>query len=216
LIVRAQGAVIRGYPAGSIRGVVTRGTGTDKQPAGGVIIALDGFDAWAESDSAGAFEIGPLIAGPYTIRVHDEQLTRVGRVLPDVPVSVEDDQPLTRNLHLEVPTAVLFEYCGRSRNFVGTAVLIGRVRSSDGIRLIDDAKVRVRWVDGNGRPQRKDADSNETGFYRICGVPRDAQVTVTVEYDDEESLGLTVDVPQGATEVSLDLLLPTPSRSRSG
>lgn len=208
---------VREYTAGKLSGRVLRGP--DLRPAPGVIVALDGVDAWSETDSTGAYEIGGLIAGPYTLEVHDEALSHVGRELAPRLIRIEADatsdaSDVVQNLHLEDPQEVLFEYCGRFRDFGLTAVLLGRVRSDDQSQLMDDARVSVAWIDPGGRPRDRNAQSDGRGFYVICGIPRGTRVTVSVEKDRRRSTPVGVDVPARATEVVLDLSVP-PGLSQS-
>ncbi len=203
-----RGNTLREYDAGGVRGVVTRGP--NQQPAEGVIVALDGLDSWAESDASGGFEIAPLIAGPYTIRVHDETLTRVGRELPTVPIRVAQGSKTTRNLHLEDPAQVLFEYCGNRRDFAVSAVLVGRVRDANEGALIEGAQVRISWVDAAGRRQNRDSDTNRNGFYVACSLPRGVRLAVHAERDRSSAQPILLTVPEGAHEVTLDLALNAP------
>lgn len=211
MAIRSPTEAILEYPAGRLSGRVLRGP--DQRPVADVIVSLDGVDAWSETDSTGAYDIDGLIAGPYTLRVHDEALSHVGRELPPSLIRIEADarsnaSTVVQDLYLEDPQQVLFEYCGRFRDFAVTAVLLGRVRSDDQASLIEDARVNVAWIEPGGRARDRDARSDDRGFYVVCGIPRQARVTVSVEKDRQRSPSIGIDVPARATEVIVDLSVP--------
>lgn len=212
LVVRADTQVIKSYPSGSISGRVTRGP--DQRPAAGVVVAVDGVDAWAESDSTGAFDIGPVIGGPYTLVVYDEASTRVGRQLPAIPLEVGTEGATIRNIHLEDPASVLADYCGRRSDFPLTTVVTGRTRTQGGGALLDDVEVRAEWTDPSGRSRDRDADSNRDGFYHLCSIPRGIEVTLVAERDGHQSPPTRVTIPLRATHVAVDFVVPVPPPTR--
>ncbi len=172
-------------------------TGVVRDPDSGAPIAearvsLAGTLLESVTDSSGAFLLGGIPRGDYQVEVRTPWLDSIGTV-HRAAVRVSGAQ---RRLEVTLPPAgaLLAAACGARRE---GGLLVGRVRvpprgegaaawsvrltvswHDRALQLLPDgtAVPRLRWVE---------ARTDSAGTYRVCGVPVELPVTVTVAVEED-------------------------------
>lgn len=154
-------------------------------------MSLDGTNYTASGDAAGIIRLTPVLEGRYRARVSVPLMDSLG--MPPVEQEVET----RRDAHadtLMLPSArdVLFAACPRDSVRNGEGMLYGRVRDEHSA-LLRAAAVTVTWasasVDTRLSGQLAYGEStlgsltNDEGYWRICGVPRNLPLALHVVSD---------------------------------
>lgn len=169
---------------GTLRGQATR----DGAPARDTTVRLFETDYTAHTDSTGAFEIRELLPGPYDVGIENEQLARVGLLLPTgtrfmaardsahvaiVPIpSIEDYTWVTCKNDPKRPRA------GRP---IARLVIV-RVVDADGRPMIG-AKTVVKMIRGGDVVSSSDIETGAHGIVHVCGGAVELATGVTVFID---------------------------------
>jgi hypothetical protein len=196
----AQAAVLRGvvYDSGQAK------------PLAHARISLMGTQYAAVTDSDGRFTMEAM-DGRYMVKMEHPRLTELAYPLP--PQFVELERGETTDVQLVVPSpwGVVAIVCppdsdGRVAGDTTVTTLVGVVRDAAG-RPVPDAKVRVAWrrwailnqqsvrggdhVPGVATPpvvvkhddEHIEVTTGELGAWRVCGLPRQANVIVSASVD---------------------------------
>lgn len=179
------------------------------------LLEIDGTDYAALSDSAGLIRLSPVLAGRYRARVSTPLMDSLNVVPVFLELEVHDDAgPAARVETVALPRAREFVSAACPRDAVrsGEAMVYGRVRSEHAVPLAN-AAVTVTWPtvsavavsDSSGSTERTvGALTDFAGRWRVCGVPHDAPLVVTVMADsgsDAHRLRLAGDQPFGAVDL---------------
>lgn len=163
------------------------------------------------TDSSGVFMVGGIASGEYTVEVSTPSLDSIGAVARKV-VSLTDK---SASLSLFVPTiaAILSTACGSSEvpgfvvgrlatRYAGGAVPVGlRVVAEWTERTSDSTRGKPGWVR---------APVDETGTFRLCGVPAATRIALRTESDTAIAVGslpLNLEVQDSRRYARADLML---------
>lgn len=154
-------------------------------------MSLDGTDYSASGDSTGMIRLSPVLAGRYRARVSVPLMDSLG--MP--PVEREVDTRLDAHVDtLVLPSArdVLFAACPRDSVRNGEGMVYGRVRTG-GAAPLAGAAVTITWQSAAADTRRGvqaaysentlGSLTNEAGYWRVCGVPHDMALAVSIASD---------------------------------
>jgi hypothetical protein len=178
-------AAVPAHPQGArVRGIVTDAL-VAQQPLGAAEVALEGPVARTVMSGAdGAFAFDALPHGTYRLTFYHTALERHGLSGAVLTVRVPDDSVVT----LTTPSLndLWRAACGASAD-ASTGLVAGVVTGADDAPVAG-ATVRAVWrtwsVTSNGlagAPHSVVAVTDASGRYRLCGVPRDGQLTWRAE-----------------------------------
>ena len=199
LEVREAGGRSLGQRAetGGIEGVVRDSLGVPKR---GVRVGVVGSNQEVYSNAEGAFSITGLTDGRYQVRFVDTQLEAMGYI----PNPVERDVIRGEMALLEFFTPsigdVLIEACEGVERERGSVLLAGSVVDARD-RPVVNAEVQVVWegfsTAGGGNVDRIQdltgstsgfsTTSNQSGFFKFCGVPAGARLQIQASVDNNRS-----------------------------
>lgn len=155
------------------------------------------------SDSLGGFRFDSLTAGSYIIGFFDPMLDTLGIELSPKRVMVGPARPTRIDLAIPSAKTITASLCpaGAIRDSVG--LLLGHLRDAEsGLPRV--GVVTVSWMElsiGQGGIHRDrqqfPAKSDAMGWYAVCSVPSDVDVTVSARADSMESGVVEVRVPSG-------------------
>lgn len=171
---KAPGATISGVVRDSVAG----------KPLAGAMVQLvnaDGDAAFARtsvSDSLGAFTLGDIPEGRFTLGFFHPMLDSLGVEAPLRSVQVTGQRSVRADLAIPSPARLRAAICGtQSRQSTG-AVLLGVVRDARGGTPLGGATVTAEWLevslgkDGvHRRMPRILATTGENGWFAMCNVP---------------------------------------------
>ena len=207
LEVREAGGRSLGQRAetGGIEGVVRDSLGVPKR---GVRVGVVGSNQEVYSNAEGAFSITGLTDGRYQVRFVDAQLEAMGYI----PNPVERDVIRGEMALLEFFTPsigdVLIEACEGVERENGSVLLAGSVVDRRD-RPVVNAEVQVVWegfsAAGGGNLDRiRDlttsasgfsTTSNQSGFFKFCGVPAGARLQIQATLDNNRSDPVEFTIP---------------------
>jgi hypothetical protein len=177
-------------------------------------LSLAGTTLGATSDLAGAFLIGDVLPGDYTLEVRTASLDSVGAV-SQTPVTITGN---ASNLRVRVPTGqqIASSLCGAaaveaSGIVIGSVSLRGDTVIPAGIRIAAEwqqpyMRVTGGLVERGSRARWVEARADARGRYRICGVPVNMALTLRAE-SDSAAVTNTVTIPPGGRMARADLTL---------
>ncbi len=207
--LRAQG-VVRGTVFDSLRSMAS---------VAGAEVVLVGSGRRTTTDRRGRFEFSDVAAGEHTVAFHAPWLDSLGLPALERRISVGSDR---RPVEVVLATPKLGDFqrvrCGAELE-AGQGILLGDVWAADG-RPRPSIPVAARWTEtriGQGQLDRALVATVDTttasGMFILCGVPRDAEVSMRVGEDDAASGELLVsldglpvrrrDVVIGGTEATI-------------
>lgn len=211
LEVREAGGRSLGQRAetGGIEGVVRDSLGVPKR---GVRVGVVGSNQEVYSNAEGAFSITGLTDGRYQVRFVDTQLEAMGYI----PNPVERDVIRGEMALLEFFTPsigdVLIEACEGVERERGSVLLAGSVVDARD-RPVVNAEVQVVWegfsTAGGGNVDRIQdltgstsgfsTTSNQSGFFKFCGVPAGARLQIQASVDNNRSDEVEFMIPSTQT-----------------
>jgi hypothetical protein len=152
-------------------------------PVRGVLVRTAQSRSAVASDSAGRVHLDRIAPGPMTIRLESPMLESIGRSPLLVPVSIGTTNDVTIPIAIPSERVVVAAHCGAKSLEWGEGMLRGNIRS-DSVSL---APVVVSWKTsyarlGGGEPvvaeEKHEIQLGPDGAFEVCGVPRDATVTI--------------------------------------
>jgi hypothetical protein len=159
-------------------------------PVAGARISLAGTLLETVTESDGTFLLGGIPRGDVTLEIRTAWLDSIGAV-QRVPLAIGDSVPPLQ-LALSPPVEFVAATCNvpEGQPLVG-GVIVGRVRSDlprqSGVRVTAAWPERRLTILGSGRVTRGstwvEADTDERGTYRLCGVPLDEPVELRAQLD---------------------------------
>jgi hypothetical protein len=161
-------------------------------PLQGAEVIASGVTATVKTDSLGRFTIDNLAPGTYQVGVFHPLLESLGITLATQPFAIGPDSAGVVNLAVpSVPTLVR-RYCGNEQASTAPGALAGRVLDPDDDEPIPAAKVSLAWTEifiskttGVVRtPHELHAETNSSGFFKVCGLPSDLDGTLQVIHGD--------------------------------
>lgn len=172
---------------GIIRGVVHDSLRTQRPVAGAEVVLL-GVNRRATADERGRFEFLDVPPGPATLAFWAPWLDTLA--LPPIQVALQVSGDVVSDVRIATPSLPNYQRAVCGTTLAATdGILIGEVRGPDGAGLAGVA-VGARWHEtliGAGqldRRQRAALDTtNASGFYALCGVPRDAEYALVAGTD---------------------------------
>ena len=155
------------------------------------------------SDSLGRFRFDSLRAGSYIIGFFDPMLDSIGIELTPKRVRVGPENPTRVDLAIPSPKTIFAGLCPAAAANDSLGLLLGHVRDAEsGMPRVGE--VTVTWMElsigqGGIHRDRKQfpAKTDAMGWYALCGIPSDIDVTVSARADSMESGIVDVRVPAG-------------------
>jgi hypothetical protein len=163
-------------------------------PMEGARVMLDGLPQSAMTDRRGRFVLADVPVGSYLLTFFHPTLDSARLSAPAYRVTVPPEG--LRNLQLATPSFATTSrfLCGTTLDSASTIVL-GRVRAAEDGRALAGATARVSWWEmnfgGAGGTRQVDrtmtVDADSLGEFRLCGVPTDVDLTMTVRVGAHQS-----------------------------
>jgi hypothetical protein len=153
-------------------------------PIRGVLVRTAESRSAVASDSAGRVRLDRLPPGPLTVRLESPMLESIGRSPFMVPVTVSTMTDATISIPIPSERSAVLARCGERTLDWGEGMLRGSILGSDSAST---TSVVVSWKTsytrlGGGESvvaeQRRDVQLRDDGSFEVCGVPRDAIVTI--------------------------------------
>jgi hypothetical protein len=164
--------------------------------------AVVGHTASAVTDTAGRYAVSNLPAGRYVAGFFHDALDTLGLVGAPRAVNVADTAA-TLNLATPSPRTIISTICGASSVTDSVGLLIGHVNKSGTSTPIAGATVTVEWGEtviekGSVRQRNMAADATTTGpgWFAMCDVPGDVELTVSVSSGADSSGFVNLEVPR--------------------
>jgi hypothetical protein len=181
-------------------------------PSGGATLMLEGTDYAATADSAGLIRLSPVLAGRYRARVSTPLMDSLGMPPMVRDVDTREDAHVD-SLNLPGPRDALLAACPRDSVGNGEGMLHGRVRDERD-RALAGAAVTVTWkgnffvAGGQAGYSEKTlgALTNDAGYWRVCGVPRETGLAVHVVTDSGSDLR-PIQLEKGSEFAAVDLVV---------
>jgi hypothetical protein len=164
---------------GTLRGQVLRaGMPATNAPA----IRLSDTDYEATPDSAGRFEIGELLPGPYDVAVVHPELSAIFVDL-ETGVRVMAGRDSVSSTAFEQPTAANYvaKICG-SRPALDRSLFVGRVVDLNLLPMLGATFV-IEPADPNVSGRALRGTTGSDGLIHRCGIPRGTAIRVSAERD---------------------------------
>lgn len=156
---------------------------TTSAPVRGVLVRTAESRSAVASDSAGRVRLERIPPGPMTFRLESPMLESIGRSPFMVPVTVSASDA-TISIAIPSERAAVIARCGERSLDWGEGMLRGNILGSDST---SKAPVVVSWKTSFARlgggeavvsEQRREVELGPDGSFEVCGVPRDATVTI--------------------------------------
>ena len=184
-------ALAQGGSSHALRGAVYDSIG--HAPLRGAIVQVvraepnvEGRTYTMVTDTAGRFELAGLPTGRYAIGFQHPLLVSLGVESPLYALDANRDS-LTANLATQSVATMRRQLCPGSRDAEQTGVLTGSVVSAGDNLPLDSAVVAVEWfeltvVKGKlvSAPVQRVVRSDERGAFRVCDLPADGSVRLSV------------------------------------
>ena len=153
-------------------------------PVRGVLVRTAESRSAVASDSAGRVRLDRIPPGPITVRLDSPMLESIGRSPFMVSVTVAPMNDATIPIAIPSERAAVAARCGERSLDWGEGMLRGRIVGSDST---SKAPVVITWKTSYARlgggesvvaEQRREVQLANDGGFEMCGVPRDATVTI--------------------------------------
>jgi hypothetical protein len=213
MIRRGQDTLWRRPPLTLIATIQDSASGA---PVADARAALTGSRREARSDARGRFAIEGIVPGAYTLEIRTPSLDSI-LVVHRAQVTLIDS--LTP-IGLRVPSAAQARsaLCAAPSAAAGAAdgMVVGRVVARDstpggGVRVRvewDTASVAtMRGTDPATAPAHREARTDSTGVFRLCGVPDGVALTLRADLGIGAAMTLPVRIPPGQRFVRADLVI---------
>lgn len=162
--------------------VKEEGTG---RPLAGALVVLEATGDTLVADSAGRFELFPLLPGRYVVRTADTTFARyVAPRYSRGEVVIEPGRAVVAEFALPVRADAVQSLCGRAERSSTLSVLLGRIADTiDTVRLPRDLRVEASWVKEGSIMLRETqtVSLDDAGRFSLCGVPREKAILLTTK-----------------------------------
>jgi hypothetical protein len=190
---------------------------TSGKTIAGAHVKLAGTELGDSTDSRGRFSISGVLLGEYTLEVRTPSLDSVSAI-HQVPIAFADS---SAPVAVRVPNGaqLMSLLCGDKR-LESPGVVIGTVSAPGDTMPPRNVKVTAEWNqismplggqsinDASSRKQWLDARTDSHGMFRMCGVPVDKPMLLTVADGSGGGAPAVVRIPQGGrfarAELSFD------------
>jgi len=161
-----------------------------------------GRSASAITDTAGRFSLRDLQPGRYVAGFFHDALDTLGLVGEPVAVDIGD---VEASLHLGTPSprTIIGTICGAASVTDSLGLLIGHVNASGSTKPLPGATVTVEWgetiIERSSIRQRNmaaDATTQGPGWFAMCDVPGEVELTVSASSGADSTGFVTVEVPR--------------------
>jgi hypothetical protein len=168
----------------------------------GVSGAVVGQTTSATTDTAGRFTVRDLTPGRYVAGFFHDALDTLGLV--GAPVAI-DIGPGDHALNLGTPSArtIISTICGSGSLSDSLGLLIGHVFGTGARLPMSEAIVTVEWGETviekasiRQRNMAADATTQGPGWFAMCDVPGDVELTVSASIGADSTGFVTVEVPR--------------------
>ncbi len=159
----------------------------------GATLALEGTDYSAVADASGRVRVSPVLAGRYRVAVRTPLMERMGMPPMVRELDARDDARVD-SLALPTVADVIAHVCQRDAVAKGEGLLSGRVLDRHA-RSVAGVMVTAAWQSNFSLVGMRDGEhlthsehtlesrTDGAGRWRICGVPGNEKLTVTVATD---------------------------------
>jgi hypothetical protein len=180
-------------------------------PVRGVLVRAAQSSGATASDSTGTVRLDRIAPGSLTLRLESSDLELLGRspMLTSVDVPAANDA--THSIAVPSIKALVVARCGSEMLDWGEGLLRGTVALTPGTTG-DKTPVFVSWRSSYARlgggeavtaEERREVVPGPDGVFEVCGVPRDA--TVTVRRGSDAGEGVTTQFAPGALAARVSL-----------
>ncbi len=227
LLLLLAAAVPSPLNAQTLTGVVT--DSISGAPLVEATVFLSGTQATATTDDRGRFDFGEVDPGRYVIGFTHPMLEELG-IYEGIPLEVEVLEGEEAWVSLTTPSfeTVLGLRCALEEK--GNTAVAGVVRNeADGV-VLPQAQVLIVWEDEDGSRRRQVTETDVSGGFVFCGVPRDRPIELTatfvgrsgppewVELGDRLAVvqGLQIGLPSVEEGRELDIRIEDPGPAAQG
>jgi carboxypeptidase family protein len=198
--VSAQGRPsVSGVVYDSIAGRPLVGATVQVTGAAGAVV---GRTASAVTDTAGRYSIRELAPGRYVGGFFHDALDTLGLVGEPRAVNV-NELPATLDLATPSPRTIIATICGANSVTDSLGLLIGHIHQSGTSSPISDATVTVEWGETivakgsvTSRNMAADATTQGPGWFAMCDVPGEIELTLSASSGADSSGFVNVEVPR--------------------
>jgi hypothetical protein len=164
--------------------------------------AIVGRSASATTDTAGRFVVRDLAAGRYVAGFFHDALDTLGLVGEPTAIDVGETEQV---LNLATPSArtIIGTICGPNSVSDSLGLLIGHVYATGSSTPLSGATVTVEWGEtviekGSVRSRNMAADATATGpgWFAMCDVPGEVELTVSASSGADSSGFINIEVPR--------------------
>lgn len=154
------------------------------------------------SDSLGRFTLAGLPDGRFTIGFFHPSLDVLGIDAPTREIRVVDRQPVRVDLAIPAARRIRAAICGLAQSPDSGALLVGVIRDAMGDIPMNGATVRGEWYEFSltdegltRHPRYRTAMTAESGWFAMCGVPRDGTIAVIASRGVDSTERTEVTIP---------------------
>ena len=164
--------------------------------------AVVGRSSSAITDTAGRFTVRDLSPGRYLAGFFHDALDTLGLVAEPVGVDI-GEREATLDLGTPSPRTIIGTICGAASVTDSLGLLIGHVYKTGSSTPIPFATVTVEWgetvIERSSIRQRNmsaDAKVQDPGWFAMCDVPGEVELTVSASSGADSSGYISVEVPR--------------------
>jgi hypothetical protein len=168
----------------------------------GVTGSVVGRRASAITDTTGRFSVRELVPGRYVAGFFHDALDTLGLVGEPVAFDVGDAEASV-NLGTPSPRTIIRTICGPASVTDSLGLLIGHVNASGTSTPLSGATVTVEWgetiIEKGSIRQRNmaaDATTQGPGWFAMCDVPGEVELTVSASSGTDSSGFINLEVPR--------------------
>jgi hypothetical protein len=153
-------------------------------PVRGVLVRTAESRNAVATDTAGKVHLNRIPPGPVTIRLESPMLESIGRSPMLVPATILASDDPTISIPIPSERAVVAAHCGSRSLEWGEGMLRGTIQAGDSTAK---APLFISWKTsyarlGGGEPvvaeEKREIRLGPGGAFEVCGIPRDAAVTI--------------------------------------
>ena len=164
--------------------------------------AVVGRTASAVTDTAGRYAVANLAPGRYLAGFFHDALDTLGLVGEPRAVDIGDAEA-SLDLATPSPRTIITTICGTTSVTDSLGLLIGHIYKSGTSSPISDATVTVEWGETiitkgsvRSRNMAADARSQGPGWFAMCDVPGEIELTVSASLGADSSGFVNLEVPR--------------------